>query len=144
MEANNQTITIETTIEVPVQKAWEFWTTPQHIEKWNNASDDWHTPHVENDLRVGGSFKARMEAKDGSVGFDFTGVYNQVKENEYIEYTIGDGRVVKISFTPVANKTKVVEVFDAENTHPVEVQKNGWQAILGNYKKYTENMSNNK
>ena len=144
MESDKKTITIETTVSVPVQQAWKFWSKPQHIEKWNNASDDWHTPHVDNDLRVGGKFTARMEAKDGSFGFDFTGVYDNVRENEYIEYTLGDGRSVKISFTPAGNETKIVEIFEAENTHPVEAQKTGWQAILDNYKKYTESMSNNK
>src|SRR5687768_458695 len=139
METQETTIiTVENTINAPVEKVWEFWTKPEHITKWNNASDDWHTPRAENDLRVGGSFSARMEAKDGSFGFDFGGVYDAVRTNEYIEYTLGDGRKVKVSFTGNGNTTKLVESFDAENTHSVEMQRGGWQAILDNFKKYTE------
>lgn len=128
----------DTTVKAPVQKVWKFWSEPQHIQQWNNASDDWHTPHVENDLRVGGKFSARMEAKDGSYGFDFGGVYDSVKDNEHIAYTLGDGRKVDISFTPQGNETRVVETFDAETTHPIDMQRTGWQSILDNFKKYTE------
>jgi uncharacterized protein YndB with AHSA1/START domain len=131
-------ITVENTIDAPVEKVWELWTKPEHITKWNNASDDWHSPRAENDLRVGGSFSARMEAKDGSMGFDFGGIYDAVRKNEYIEYTLGDGRKVTISFSPVGNSTKLVESFEAENTHSVEMQQFGWQAILDNFKKYSE------
>ncbi len=134
----NTAITVETTINAPIEKVWEFWTTPDHITKWNNASDDWHTPKVENDLKVGGGFLSRMEAKDGSASFDFTGKYQAVQDHDYIEYTIADGRSVKIKFLPEEDKVKVVETFDAENTHPVEMQQAGWQAILDNFKKYTE------
>ncbi|MEO6329492.1 MAG: SRPBCC family protein [Ginsengibacter sp.] len=135
---NNTIITIENTINAPVEKVWEFWTKPEHITKWNNASDDWHTPRAENDLRTGGSFSARMEAKDGSMGFDFDGVYDEVRNNEYIEYTLGDSRKVEVTFIANGNKTKVIESFEAENTNPVEMQRGGWQAILDNFKKYTE------
>src|SRR5215218_1714780 len=107
METENRTITVETTVKAPIQKVWKFWTEPYHIQKWNNASDDWHTPHAENDLRAGGKFLARMEAKDGSFGFDFGGIYDVVKENEYIEYTLGDGRKVQITFISEGNDTKV-------------------------------------
>ena len=139
METKETTvITVESTIDAPVAKVWEFWSKPEHITKWNSASDDWHTPRAENDLRVGGKFSARMEAKDGSIGFDFGGVYDAVRENEYIEYTLGDDRKVKVNFIPQGNKTKVVESFDAENTHSEEMQRGGWQAILDNFKKYTE------
>lgn len=138
MEKENKTITVENTVKAPIEKVWKFWTGPRHIEKWNNASDDWHTPHAENDLRVGGKFVSRMEAKDGSFAFDFGGVYDAVKENEYIEYTLGDERKVKISFTPAGNETKVVETFEAESTNPVEMQRGGWQAILDSFKRYTE------
>jgi uncharacterized protein YndB with AHSA1/START domain len=138
MESGNQLITIETTVTAPVQKVWRFWTEPRHIEKWNAASDDWYTPRAENDLRVGGKFVSRMEARDGSFGFDFEGFYDTVKENEYIEYTIADNRKVKIYFTDNGNETKVVEVFEAENTNAAELQRTGWQAILNNFKKYTE------
>ncbi len=139
METQDKTtITVENTINAPVEKVWQYWTKPEHITKWNNASDDWHTPRVENNLQVGGSFNARMEAKDGSVGFDFGGVYDAVRNNEYIEYTLGDGRKVKITFSGEGNKTKVIESFDAEDTNSIDIQKVGWQSILDNFKKYTE------
>ena len=138
METKNQTITVETTVNAPVEKVWEYFTGPQHVEKWNAASDEWHNPRAENDLRVGGKFVYRMEAKDGSFGFDFGGTYDVVNENEYIEYSLGDGRKVKISFSANGNETKVVETFDAEGTHSIEMQRGGWQAILDNFKKYTE------
>jgi uncharacterized protein YndB with AHSA1/START domain len=139
METKGTTIiTVENMIDAPVEKVWETWTKPEHITKWNSASADWHTPSAENDLRVGGKFSARMEARDGSVGFDFAGVYDAVRPNEYIEYTMGDGRKVKVNFTAQGNQTNVVESFDAENTHSIEMQRGGWQAILDNFKKYTE------
>ena len=139
MEANNNTaITVENTVNAPVEKVWKFWTEPEHIKKWNNASADWHTPHAENDLRVGGKFVARMEAKDGSFGFDFGGVYDEVTVNKSIAYTLEDARKVKIFFSGDGSKTKVVETFDAETTNSVEMQRSGWQAILDNFKKYTE------
>jgi uncharacterized protein YndB with AHSA1/START domain len=139
METKEKTIiTVEATVNVPVQKVWKFWTTPEHIIKWNNASDDWHSPHAKNDLRAGGSFLSRMEAKDGSFGFDFEGVYIEVKTNELIAYTLGDGRKVKITFSSSGNKTRIVEKFEAESTNSLEMQKDGWQAILDNFKKYTE------
>src|SRR5437667_12753163 len=131
-------ITIQAVINAPIEKVWEGWTTPQHITKWNNASDDWHTPHAENDLRVGGKFLSRMEAKDGSFGFDFGGVYDEVKTNELIAYTIGTSRKVKVNFTKQANATKVVSNFEAEDQNPIEMQRGGWQAILDNFKKYAE------
>lgn len=139
METQNKTIiTVETMVNVPVDKVWEYWTKPEHITKWNSASEDWHTPHAENDLRAGGWFSSRMEAKDGSFGFHFGGVYDAVSTNEYIEYTIGDGRKVKINFTDEGGKTKIVESFDVETENPEEMQKGGWQAILNNFKKYVE------
>lgn len=136
--ATKKTITIETTVNAPVAKVWDYWTNPKHIIKWNQASDDWHTTRAENDLREGGKFSSRMEAKDGSFGFDFGGAYDKIKQNEYIEYTIGDGRKVKIFFTSQNDKTKIVETFEPENTNSMEMQKGGWQAILDNFKKYTE------
>ena len=135
---NKKAITIETTIDAPVEKVWEYWTKPEHITKWNNASDDWHTTRSENDFRAGGKFLARMEAKDGSVGFDFGGEYDAITPNEYIEYTIGDGRKVETFFNSDGNKTKITETFEAEDTNSIEMQKGGWQAILDNFKKYTE------
>jgi len=132
------TITVETTINAPVEKVWKYWSTPAHITRWCSASDDWHAPSAENDLQTGGMFTTRMEAKDGSFGFDFGGVYDEVREYEYIQYTLGDGRKVIIEFTPKGKDTRVVETFDMENTHSEEMQRGGWQAILDNFKKYTE------
>ena len=131
-------VTVESTINAPVEKVWDYWAKPEHITQWANASDDWHTPRAENDLRTGGNFLTRMEAKDGSFGFDFGGIYDVVTDHEYIEYTMGDGRKVKVNFTPQDNSTKVVESFEAEDTNPVEMQQQGWQSILNNFKKYTE------
>jgi uncharacterized protein YndB with AHSA1/START domain len=139
METQSKTvITVENTINSPVEKVWRYWTEPSHITNWNNASDDWHTPWAKNDLRPGGHFSCRMEAKDGSIGFEFGGVYDQVREPEYIAYTMGDGRKVNIHFTPNGNSTKVTESFEAEETNSVELQKGGWQSILDNFKRYTE------
>ena len=139
METQNKTlITVENTINAPVEKVWQYWTTPEHITQWNNASDDWHTTSAENDLRVGGKFVSRMEAKDGSFGFDFGGVYDAITTNKYIEYTLGDDRKVKINFMADGNKTKVTESFEAEAENSIEMQRGGWQAILDNFKKYTE------
>jgi uncharacterized protein YndB with AHSA1/START domain len=131
-------ITISSTISAPVEKVWKYWTKPEHITLWCNASEDWHAPRAENDLRPGGKFMTRMEAKDGSFGFDFGGVYDMVKPNELIEYTLGDGRVVTIHFSGLGGETRVVEMFDAENENPIDMQKGGWQSILDNFKKYTE------
>ena len=131
-------ITVETNVKAPVKKVWQYWTVPEHITKWNNASDDWHSPYAENDLRTGGKFLSRMEARDGSFGFDFGGVYDNVKINELIEYTLGDGRKVSVRFADNGNETRVVEMFEAEDTNPTEMQRAGWQAILENFKKYVE------
>lgn len=142
MDTTNQVnITVETIVNAPVETVWKAWTTPEHIVKWNNASEDWHTPKVENDLRAGGKFLSRMEAKDGSFGFDFAGIYDEVKTNELISYTLGDDRKVSISFSGNGNTTKIAETFEAESTNPVEMQKGGWQAILDNFKKYTESLA---
>ncbi len=131
-------ITIESTIKAPIEKVWKYWTSPEHITKWNTASDDWHTPRAENDLRVGGKFLSRMEAKDGSFGFDFEGVYDQVVIHEKIAYSMSDGRTVETTFTKDGDKTKVISTFDAENQNSLEMQRGGWQAILDNFKKYVE------
>ena len=139
METKEKTIiTVQATIQAPVEKVWDCWTNPKHIVQWNAASDDWHTPKAENDLRTGGKFTSRMEAKDGSMGFDFEGVYDEVKINERIVYTIGDGRQVQIAFDSNGNETTVTERFEAENTHTIEQQQFGWQSILHNFKKYVE------
>lgn len=136
--ANKTNITVEATVNAPVDKVWKYWSAPEHITKWNNASDDWHSPRAENDLRTGGKFSTRMEAKDGSMGFDFGGVYDDVRQNELIEFTMGDGRKVSVKFSGKGNETKIVETFEAEETHSIEMQRGGWQAILDNFKKYTE------
>lgn len=136
--SNPTRVTVQAVIQAPVEKVWECWTEPVHITKWNQASDDWHAPWAENDLRVGGKFVTRMEAKDGSAGFDFGGVYDVVDRHKAISYTLGDGRKVDIIFTDLGGATKVVETFDAEGTHPVEFQQAGWQAIMNNFKKYVE------
>lgn len=139
METNQiATITVTTSINAPIEKVWNYWTAPEHITKWNNTSDEWHTPHAENDLRTGGKFLSRMEAKDGSMGFDFGGVYQTVIPHELIEYTMGDGRKVKVAFKKAGNNIEIAETFDPESTHSIEIQRGGWQAILDNFKKYTE------
>ena len=139
MEATEKKpITVETTINAPLEKVWDYWTKPEHITQWSFASADWHTPTAENDLRVGGKFSSRMEAKDGSMGFDFGGTYDDVKEHELISYSLGDGRKVEIKFSAEGDSTKLVEKFDPESTNPVEMQQAGWQAILDNFKKYVE------
>lgn len=131
-------ITVQTTIKAPIDKVWEKWINPEHIVKWNNASEDWHTPRAENDLRAGGRFLSRMEAKDGSTGFDFTGTYDLIKWEEIIEYTLDDGRKVKVQFIDEDDRTIVIETFEAEKENPIEMQRGGWQAILDNFKKYSE------
>jgi uncharacterized protein YndB with AHSA1/START domain len=131
-------ITVRTTINAPVEKVWNLWTDPAHILCWNYASEDWHTPKAENDLRVGGRFLARMEAKDGSAGFDLTGKYSKVEKNSQLEYIIDDGRNVQVLFIPQGNVTTVMEAFEAEQTNSEEMQQAGWQAILDNFRKYVE------
>lgn len=139
-----KTITVETTIKAPVESVWSYWTEPKHITNWCYASDDWHAPAAENDLNVNGKFKTRMAAKDGSAGFDFEGLYTKILKYKIIEYVLGDGRRVRISFSAHGSKTKVVETFDTENENPYEMQKGGWQAILDNFRKYAESRTQNK
>jgi uncharacterized protein YndB with AHSA1/START domain len=131
-------ITIETIVAAPVEKVWAIWTSPEHIVKWNSASEDWHTTKAENDLQAGGRFMSRMEAKDGSFGFDFSGAYDEVKQKEVIAYTLDDGRKVHIKFVNEDNATRIIQNFEAEETNPIEMQRMGWQAIMDNFKKYTE------
>lgn len=135
---NTVHITIETEINAPIEKVWKLWTAAEHIIHWNNASDDWHTPKASNDLCAGGKFVFTMAAKDGSVSFDFEGTYDEVIENQRIAYTIADGRKVVISFLSSGQLTGISETFEAENIHPAEMQRAGWQAILDNFKKYVE------
>ncbi|MBK7038589.1 MAG: SRPBCC family protein [Bacteroidetes bacterium] len=131
-------ITVEALINAPIEKVWEFWTKPEHIMVWNAASDDWHTPSATNDLRTGGKFTSRMEAKDGSFGFDFEGIYDEVINMELIKYSMADGRKVQVDFIKEGNNTQIIEKFDPESVNPIDMQKTGWQAILNNFKKYTE------
>ena len=139
METQAKTIiTVENTVKAPVEKVWQYWNGPAHITKWSFASPEWHTPSATNDLKVGGAFSSRMEAKDGSMGFDFGGVYTAVETNAHIAYTLGDGRKVDIHFTGNGNETKVVQHFEAESENSIEMQKGGWQAIMDNFKSYTE------
>jgi uncharacterized protein YndB with AHSA1/START domain len=131
-------ITIETTVSSNTDKVWDCYTNPEHITKWNFAVDDWQCPWAENDLRVGGKFRSRMEAKDGSFGFEFEGIYDEIIPLQKIAYTMPDGRQVIVNFENLDDKTKVTIVFDPENMNPVDFQKAGWQAILENFRKYTE------
>lgn len=131
-------ITVEATINAPVEKVWKYFSAPEHITQWCQASDDWHAPNADNDLRNDGRFRTTMAAKDGSVSFDFSGVYTDVRINKHIAYTMDDGRTVQIDFEAEGDKTRVTETFEAEGENPVELQREGWQAILNNFKKYTE------
>ncbi len=131
-------ITINTKINAPVKEVWKKWIDPAHIVHWNHASDDWHTTFAENDLRIGGKFLSRMEAKNGSFGFDFYGEYTKVENYSHIEYELADGRKVQISFDSKGNETIVTENFEAEKENSPEIQKTGWQSILDNFKKHVE------
>lgn len=131
-------ITVRITVHAPCEKVWRFWNEPAHITKWCAASDDWHAPRAENDLRVGGKFMTHMEAKDGSAGFDFGGTYTAVEEAKLIEYAMDDGRTVRIEFSPADDGCRVTESFDPEEENAREVQQSGWQSILENFKKHVE------
>ena len=135
---SNTKITIEVEISANAKKVWDYYNKPEHITKWNFALDEWHCPSAENDLRVGGKLRSRMEAKDGSVGFDFEAVYDEVINEKKIAYTIADGRHVVTNFENLGNKIKVTTTFEAENENPVEMQRSGWQSILNNFKNYVE------
>lgn len=135
---NLSPITIETSVDAPIETAWSCWTEPKHIMQWNSASPDWHTPSATNDLREGGSFTSRMETKDGSIGFDFGGTYTKVIEHKEIAYTMSDGRKVSVTFDGHGGHTHISETFDPESENPVEMQRAGWQSILDNFKSYVE------
>ena len=130
-------ITVETVVHAPIDAVWRAWTTPADIVQWNAASDDWHTTTATVDLRAGGEFSSRMKAKDGSVGFDFAGTYTKVEPHKLIESTFGD-RTMQVEFETAADGVIVRETFDAETTHPEEMQRAGWQAILDNFKRHVE------
>ena len=140
METKQKTlITIQANVNAPVEKVWKTWSEPQHITQWAFASDDWHAPSSENDLKTGGKFSTTMAAKDGSFSFEFSGVYDKVEQYKTINYTIADGRKVMTSFTGSGNETKIVQSFEAEDQNSIDMQRGGWQAILNNFKRYTEN-----
>lgn len=131
-------ITISATIHAPIANVWEYWTKPNHITHWAFADPSWEAPHAENDLRVGGNFLTRMQAKDGSFGFDFGGTYDAVQEHSLIDYTMGDGRQVSTTFSQTPEGVLITSTFDPESQNPEDMQRNGWQAILNNYKAYVE------
>lgn len=131
-------ITVNTHVNLPVEIVWEVWTLPQHIVNWNFASDDWHSPQATNDLKTGGRFVYRMEAKDGSFGFDFSGTYQKVIPHQLIAYRMDDDRNAEIVFQSKNGGTTITETFEAETTNSVDMQRQGWQAILDNFKKYAE------
>jgi uncharacterized protein YndB with AHSA1/START domain len=135
---NKNKITVQTTVKADLDKVWESWTKPEHITQWNFASEDWCCPNATNDLKSGGKFNWRMEAKNGSVGFDFTGTYDKIIDQKLITYKIEDGRTVEIQFEQKAYEVNVKETFEAEGTNSDEMQRDGWQAILGNFKRYVE------
>ena len=131
-------IIVKTSVKASQKKAWEYWTQPQHITNWNFASDDWHCPKAENNLNIGKEFSYTMAAKNGEMSFDFQGIYTNINEFTLIEYEISDGRKVIISFKEIENEVEITESFEPENIHPEELQQQGWQAILDNFKKYVE------
>jgi len=134
---NNQII-IHAIVNAPIEKVWDSYTNPKHIVNWNFADPSWHCPSAENDMRIGGTYKARMEARDGSFGFDFEAAYLDIVDGKSFSYGLGD-RFVKVEFKDLNGQAEVVITFDPENENPIELQKNGWQAILNNFKSYTEN-----
>ncbi|ROQ29676.1 SRPBCC family protein [Gallaecimonas pentaromativorans] len=129
---------VQTLVKSDLASVWQCWITPEHIVHWNAASDDWHTTRSTQDVRLGGRFLSRMEAKDGSMGFDFEGTFTKVVEHQCLEYVMDNGRCVTVLFEPVAGGIKVTETFDAEDEHPPEMQQQGWQAILDNFAHYVE------
>ncbi|PKL83849.1 MAG: polyketide cyclase [Ignavibacteriae bacterium HGW-Ignavibacteriae-3] len=135
---NNNAVKVEALIQQDINTVWDFWTNSKHIIRWNQASDDWHTTRVEIDFRPGGNFLYRMEAKDGSFGFDFSGTYNNIITNRIISYVLGDGRKVTNIFEIIGGNTKVTQLFEPEKENSAEVQRAGWQSVLNNFKKYVE------
>ncbi|MDO5652698.1 MAG: SRPBCC family protein [Brachymonas sp.] len=131
-------IMVETTVHAPVETVWQCWTEPFHIRQWNAASPEWHTPSASNDLRAGGTFSYRMEARDGSAGFDFAGQYTRVVPQQLIEMTLDDGRKARVEFLAAHEGVTVREVFEVEDTHSAEQQRQGWQAILDNFARHVQ------
>ena len=136
-----KSITIQTVVQADIGKVWELWTTPKDIEVWNHASDDWECPHAKNDVRAGGTFLYTMSAKDGSTTFDFTGAYTEVIPFQTLSYTITGGRTVTVTFKEEGGSVTIVETFEMEDINPEEMQRNGWQSILNNFKEYVESHS---
>lgn len=136
--STNEMIHTEITVRVPVEKAWKYWTLPEHITNWNVASIDWQCPQAVNDLRSGGVFNYRMEAEDHSTGFDFYGTYDEIEEFSRINYTLGDNRKVNIQFIPEGGDTHILQNFEAETENPPDMQRFGWQSIMNHYKEYVE------
>lgn len=132
-------ITIKTHVKSSIDKVWKYWNQPEHIVNWNTASPDWHTVKSEVDLQVGGKFSSRMEAKDGSFGFDFYGFYDEIIDQKSIKITLGDDRKMHVLFAENENGVEISEIFEPENQNPIELQQQGWQAILDNFKNYVEN-----
>ncbi|MFC5681623.1 SRPBCC domain-containing protein [Flavobacterium sp. MAHUQ-51] len=132
-------IIVQTKIQAPIAIIWDLWTKPEHIIQWNAASEDWHTPYAENDLKVGGKFKSTMASKDGTMSFDFVGTYDVILDKKLIAYTIEDGRSVMIVFDELEDGFEVREYFEPESVHPEELQYQGWLSILENFKRYVEN-----
>jgi uncharacterized protein YndB with AHSA1/START domain len=131
-------INVEARIKAGREKVWDYYTRPEHITNWNFAIPEWHCPSASNDMRVGGTYKARMEAKDGSFGFDFEAVYKSIEPGKHFTYSLGDTREVNVNMSEEGNDTLVSVTFDAENQNPIEMQKGGWQSILNNFKSYCE------
>ena len=138
MTIENSTVTLEQLIKAPINTVWEFFTNPEHITKWNHASEDWHCPYAQNDLRIGGKFSYRMEEKKGQEGFDFSGSYVDIRINEFIAYTLDDDRKVDIYFQDLGDETKIIQTFEIEHVYPREMQKEGWNSILLHFKEYAE------
>lgn len=136
--AENLMVIVSTTVDASLDKVWQAWTNPESIMKWNTASSDWHTTNAENDLREGGKFSSTMAAKDGSMSFDFWGNYTKIIPNELIEYTLGDGRKVNITFKNENDKVSITESFQPESQNTLELQRGGWQNIMDNFKKFVE------
>lgn len=134
-------ITIETVIEAPIEVVWNLWTSPEHVKHWNFASADWHCPKASSDFNVGGEFHYIMAAKDGSVDFDFCGTFTKILDQSFIEIFLGDGRELNIQFESEGDATRIIETFEPEEVNSLELQKQGWFAILTNFKKYTEGVS---
>ncbi len=131
-------ITVESIIEAPIDMVWDFWTKPEHVMHWNFASSDWHCPRANSDFNIGGEFHYIMAAKDGSVEFDFCGTYTKIIDKTFIEIFLEDGRELNIQFESEGNVTKIIETFEPEEVNSIELQKQGWQAILNNFKLYVE------